>query len=46
MQALFPFWQVTDLVSIRERLVARFGQINLDFLKHCSVKQALSCIGK
>jgi protein ImuA len=42
MQAVFPFRQATDLVSIRERLVARFGQINLDFLKQESVDEALN----
>ena len=87
MQAFFLFRQSTDLVSIRERLVARYGniratdtpiadieatleqvtfseknipelklalqtihacfdQINLDFLKHYNVKQALNCVGK
>ena len=30
MQALFPFRQATDLVSIRERLVARFGKIRVE----------------
>jgi len=45
MQAFFPFRQATNLVSIRERLVAHFGNIRVtDRPDPVSLKRALRAI--